>query len=244
MASRISAGIMLAAAIGIGCEIQPRASVEQFLREQRLQTVAAMVIDPGRMFRTTAYDLVQREAANEQGIDVLLATAVRIKESFDNSDLVSATGAVGLMQLMPTSSGTMYITDNYHNYLRARQQKNRTWNGKKHRTWASLYQADLETLRDTTPLDELVKVDQRFDPQWNIREGTRHLAADLDHFSRKYPDATDENVVRMALGAYYTGRGRISWTPAKGTRIPSDTKPYVDDVLCVLERLNQGLPPR
>lgn len=244
MASRVSAAIMLAAAVGIGCELQTRTPIEDFLREQRLQSVAATVIDPSRVFRTTAYDIWQIEAANEYGVDVLLAKAVRVKESFDESDLVSTTGAVGLMQLMPTSKGTMYTTENYKNYVRAARRKDRMWNGKKHRDWAALYQADLETFRDATPLDELVKRDQRFDAQWNIRQGTRHLAADLEHFHKKYPDASDEERVRITLGAYYTGRSRVSWTPAKGAHIPKDTRPYVDDVLCVYERLQQGLTPR
>lgn len=243
MASRVSAAIMLTAAVGIGCDLQTK-DVETFLREQRLQSVAATVIDPARVFRNSAYDVWQLEAANEHSIDVLLAKAVRVKESFDEPSLVSTTGAVGLMQLMPTSKGRMYTTENYENYLLARQQKDRTWNGKRHLEWAALYQADLEALRDATPLDELVTRDQRFDAQWNIRQGTRHLAADIEHFGKKYPGAADEDVARMAAAAYYTGRGRVSWTPAKGTRIPNDTKPYVEDVLCVYERLQQGLPPR
>lgn len=243
MASRVSAAIMLATALGIGCELQTR-DVETFLREQRLQSVAATVINPTRIFRNSAYDLWQLEAAEEHGIDVLLAKAIRVKESFDEPDLVSTTGAVGLMQLMPTSKGTMYTTENYENYRRARQRKDRRWNGRKHLAWAAAYQADLEALRDATPLDKLVTKDQRFDAEWNIRQGTRHLAADLKHFSKKYPDATDEEMARMAVAAYYTGRGRVSWTPAKGARIPNDTKFYVEDVLCIVERLEQGLTPR
>ncbi len=188
------------------------------------------------------FDAWQRAAAKEAKIDWLLAKAVRIKESFNDASYVSTTGAVGLMQLMPTSGGRMHVTRNYHLFKRARAEGGRAA-GKPSSHWALAYRRDLERLRDSLPLEQLIKRDRRFDARWNLERGTRHLAGELARYLALYPRAGLEAHHRMALAAYYGGPGRVRYVRGK-VILPSYVTPYVDDALGVYERLRAGLPGR
>jgi soluble lytic murein transglycosylase-like protein len=183
------------------------------------------------------WDSWQREAARRAEIDWLLAKAVRIKESFNDAGHVSTTGAVGLMQLMPTSGGRMLVTRNFHRFMQARAE------GKRGTAWALAYQRDLQRARDSLPIERLVRLDRRFDPRWNLERGTLHLAGEHHRFRRLYPRASVEDLLRMTLAAYYGGPGRVRFRGGK-VLLPSYVKPYVEDALGVHRRLKAGLPGR
>ena len=183
------------------------------------------------------YDAWQRAAAAAVKLDWLLAKAVRIKESFNDAGYVSTTGAVGLMQLMPTSGGRMFLSRNYHRFVQARARREPS------ARWAAAYRRDLERLRDSLPLERLVQHDRRFDPRWNLERGTRHLAGELARFVRLYPRAGKAAHRRMTLAAYYAGAGRVRYRRGE-VIVPSYVTPYVEDVLVVYGRLCAGLPGR
>jgi soluble lytic murein transglycosylase-like protein len=189
------------------------------------------------------YDAWQRDAARRADIDWLLAKAVRIKESFNDARYVSTTGAVGLMQLMPTSGGRMVVTRHYQLFLRARAARDKLADGRPAAHWALAYRRDLERLRDTLPLEQLVRRDRRFDPRWNIERGTQHLARDLHALRALHPRASAADLQRMTLAAYYGGPGRVRYRGGK-VILPSYVTPYVDDALGVYRRLRAGLPGR
>jgi soluble lytic murein transglycosylase-like protein len=189
------------------------------------------------------FDAWQRAAAQRAKIDWLLAKAVRVKESFNDASYVSTTGAVGLMQLMPTSGGRMYVTRNYHLFKRARASPGGRALGRPSAHWARAYQRDLVRLRDSLPHDQLVRRDRRFDPRWNLERGTRHLAAEIERFVRLHPRASGEAQRRMALAAYYGGAGRVRYRRGE-VLLPSYITPYVEDTLGVYRRLRAGLPGR
>ena len=183
------------------------------------------------------YDAWQRLAARRAKIDWLLAKAVRIKESFNDARYVSTTGAVGLMQLMPTSGGRMLVTRNYHRFMQARAE------GKRGATWALAYQGDLQRARDSLPHERLVRLDRRFDPRWNLERGTAHLAGEYRRFRRRFPRAPAEELLRMTLAAYYGGPGRVRFQHGE-VLLPGYVTPYVEDALGVYRRLKAGLPGR
>jgi len=192
------------------------------------------------------YDRCQRQAGRDAGIDWLLAKAVRVKESFDDAAHISTTGAVGLMQLMPTGGGRMYVTASYLAFIEARRSPDRRHRGRRDRQWAEDYRRELLLLLHSTPQQRLVRLDRRFDPCWNIQRGTRHLAADRRRFQRRYPAAAPRELRRMTLGAYFAGPGRVRFRGARAvfggpTRV---IERYVEDVLGVYRRLRAGLPGR
>ena len=211
-------------------------------------SATAQAADPPDPYRGAVlawYDLCQRRAAREAGIDWLLAKAVRVKESFHDASYISETGAVGLMQLMPTG-GRMYITPSYRAFLAARRAPDRRHRGKRDREWAEAYRRELSALLRATPQQELRRLDRRFDPCWNMRRGTFHLAADLRRFRARYPAAAEDDLRRMTLAAYFAGPGRVRYRGGKPVFLGPRRaiQRYVDDLLGVYRRLRAGLPGR
>lgn len=194
--------------------------------------------------RLARYDRWQQEAARAAGIPWLAGKAVRIKESFNDPDFISTTGAVGLMQLMPLGRGKMYLTPNYRAYRAARAAANRRYRGKRASHWALAYQQDLRRLLATTPRQRLYKLDQRFDPRWNIFAGCRHLARDLKRFNKRFPRAPEDQLLKMTFAAYYTGPGRVRYHKGVIRVTPSSAEHYLQDIWKVYTRLRAGLPGR
>jgi soluble lytic murein transglycosylase-like protein len=188
------------------------------------------------------YDAWQQEAARRARIDWLFAAAVRIKESFNDPNRVSSTGAVGLMQLMP-AGGRVHRSRHYRAYLQARRSPDRRYAGKRDIEHGRAYQRELIELVKTNPYDRLVALDRRFDPQWNIERGTAHLARDLHRFRRRYPTASTEDLLRMTLAAYFAGPGRVGFRQGAPV-LPTYTRAYVDDAMAVWRRLRAGKPGR
>lgn len=67
------------------------------------QFAAGAAVDPSETDRCviSAYDVLMRRIAREEGLDWLLMSAIAYNESRFESDLISKRGAVGLMQVMP-----------------------------------------------------------------------------------------------------------------------------------------------
>lgn len=67
------------------------------------QFAAGAAVDPSVTDRCviSAYDVLMRRIAREEGLDWLLMSAIAYNESRFESDLISKRGAVGLMQVMP-----------------------------------------------------------------------------------------------------------------------------------------------
>jgi soluble lytic murein transglycosylase-like protein len=197
-----------------------------------------------RAARLARYDRWTREAAARSRIDWLLVKAVRIKESFNDPNYISTTGAVGLMQLMPCGGGRMFVTANYRNFLRARRNGRGRSKGKPHSVWALAYRRDLQRLVARTRPPELYRKDRRFDPRWNIARGAAHLARDLARFKRRYPRAPRNVLLQLAVAAYFTGPGRVALRRGKVVLSPSRTRHYLEDTMQVYARLKAGLPGR
>jgi hypothetical protein len=211
-------------------------TMQKLWNNQNLKTRVLELLNPERAEELVNYDTWQQETATETRIDYTLAKAVRLRESSNDPLAISATGAVGLMQLMPTNNGQMYTTENYTNYRLAVAKKSRKYKGKKHLEWAAEYRDDLRELVGKVSYEELIARDQRFDDEWNIREGTQHLARDMGQFKKKYPQASDTDIDKMTVAAYFTGLGRVSFKKGK-VRIPKDTQKYVADVLKIRDNL-------
>ena len=62
-----------------------------------------------------------QEVSNKHEIDWMFAKSIIIKESHYADHLVSLSGAVGLMQLMPRNGS--YVSESFKNYMIARKQK-------------------------------------------------------------------------------------------------------------------------
>ena len=184
------------------------------------------------------YDRWHRAAAKRHGLDWKLAAAVRIKESFNDPNRVSTTGAVGLMQLMP-AGGRTHTTTSYQNFIKARRASNRRFGGKSSKHWGLLYRAELLGLVRELPYIELIRRDQRFDARRNITAGTAHLARDRAKLAVRYPGASKTQLRKMMVAAYYTGRGRVRFRDG-AVQIPSYAMRYVDDVMAVYRRLLAG----
>jgi soluble lytic murein transglycosylase-like protein len=88
--------------------------------------------------------------------------------------------------------------------------------------------------------------DRRFDPCWNLRRGTQHLARDLRGLRARYPQAPPRALLELALGAYFAGPGRVAYRAGRVEfRGPSRAiARYVADALGVYDRLRAGLPGR
>ncbi len=177
------------------------------------------------------YDVFLLDAGKRHDLDWRFAKAILIKESHFQEDLISSTGAVGPMQLMPRQGS--YTTENYTSYVKARSSKERAYNGKMVEEWAALYRHDLEMLIDK----EEKKKDKRFDPAWNIDEGVRQLAEEHEFFLKK----TNDQYYAMiyAAAAYNAGRPAV----LRGTiHIPVNrqTEYYTPEVLQIYDALVKG----
>src|SRR3989338_1837331 len=140
------------------------------------------------------YDTFLQDASKKHNLDWRFAKAILIKESHFQEDLISSTGAVGPMQLMPREGS--YTTENYTSYQKARASKERIYNGKRVEEWAALYRQDLETLIEKGEKDK----DTRFDLAWNINEGVRQLAGEHQFFLNKTENEYYANI--FAAAAY------------------------------------------
>ena len=144
------------------------------------------------------YDTFFQGACKKHDLEWLFQKAILIKESHFQEDLISTTGAVGPMQLMPRDGS--YITDNYSSYVKARESKGRSYKGKKAEEWVALYRRDLEMLVENGEKDK----DKRFDPECNINEGVRQLAEEHDFFLRETDNPYYAKI--FAAAAYNSGR--------------------------------------
>lgn len=197
-----------------------------------------------RTARLAQYDVWQKAAAARYGIPWLLAKAVRVKESFNDPVHVSTTGAVGLMQLMPFGAGKIHRTANFRHYLRARRSKSGRHRGHRHTHWAAAYRQDLQQLQRKKTHAQLILIDQRFDPRWNIVRGTAYLAGIRARFARRHPRASPRDLMIMTLAGYYAGPGRVRYRRGKVLLPPFRTGVYVEDTMKVYGRLKAGLPGR
>lgn len=177
------------------------------------------------------YSLFLEEAGRKHDLDWRFAKAILIKESHFQEDLISSTGAVGPMQLMPREGS--YTTENYTSYVTAKTSKGRVHKGKTAEQWAALYRQDLEKLVETGE----TKKDKRFDPAWNINEGTRQLAEEHAFFLAETKDPYYAKI--FAAAAYNAGRTAVL---RKTTHIPVNrqTEYYAPDVLRLYDALVRG----
>lgn len=226
-----------------------RSCIGQF-RSSRTDQSASSLFDDGlakRLYQEVEiyvtnpqYDTWQKLAADEHNIDWLLGKAVRIKESHDDPLYVSSVGAAGLMQLMPRE-GSWVDNINYQNYLQARGKSRtvseRIHKGKTYLDWGEAYQNDLFEKIENVPHEELIRIDQRFDPEYNIFEGTRELARNIARLEKifdgetilldglEYPKKTV-----LAVAAYNAGLGNVM-----DGKIPANvqTSTYVKEVFSI-----------
>ncbi|MEM6344426.1 MAG: transglycosylase SLT domain-containing protein [Bacteroidota bacterium] len=148
------------------------------------------------------WDRLLRQAGQQHGLDWMLAKAVMIKESHCVERYVSYAGAVGLMQLMPREGS--YFSTAYRAYQKARKASGRIYQGKSQEDWGKLYQAELLEIAALSSVDSIYQLDRRFDPAYNIDEGTRQLAGDFHFFrSRGHGPYTSQI---LAIAAYNAGR--------------------------------------
>ncbi len=177
------------------------------------------------------YDLLLQEASEKRDLDWYFAKAVLIKESHFREDLISSAGAVGPMQLMPREGS--YTTENYEQYRKARESKERTHNGKTGEEWAALYKQDLEMLVQNGE----TRKDKRFDPAWNINEGVQQLASEYDFFLRETDNRYYAKI--YAAAAYNAGRTAVL---RRTMHIPVNrqTEYYAPEVLQIYDALVKG----
>ena len=160
-------------------------------------------------------ELVQ-QVSNKERIDWMFAKAIIIKESHYADHLVSLSGAVGLMQLMPRTGS--YISPTFTAELQ-----------------------NIYSMNKSNP-EELYKLDRRFDPEWNIKEGIRQLAAEY-HFFVKRKHSEYESMI-LASAAYNAGRFAVMKLESnpKYDSIPinRETEKYIGSMLRVWEALKKG----
>jgi soluble lytic murein transglycosylase-like protein len=152
----------------------------------------------------TEMDLILQKESEKRGIDFYFSKSVLIKESHYQKQVISSTGAIGLMQLMPRSGS--YFSENYKNFELARKQKDRIYKEKTAQVWIDAYRKELQDILSyyaAIPL-ELYKKDRRFDPEYNIRSGVGQLAEEYKFFlSRKHSEYKSRI---LAAAAYNAGR--------------------------------------
>ena len=78
------------------------------------QTVSSVA--GGNVTSPTDLDAYFQEAANTYHLSVYLLKAVAKQESNFQSNIVSSSGAVGIMQLMPSTAAYLGVTDSYDPY--------------------------------------------------------------------------------------------------------------------------------
>jgi hypothetical protein len=188
-----------------------------------------------------------QEISSKQEIDWMFAKAIIIKESHYADHLVSLSGAVGLMQLMPRTGS--YTSPAFKNYMAARKQKRdkkgqRIYRERTAEEWGRIYQAELQniySMNKSNP-EELYKLDRRFDPEWNIKEGIRQLATEY-HFFIKRKHSEYESMI-LASAAYNAGRFAVMKLESnpKYDSIPinRETEKYIGSMLRVWEALRKG----
>lgn len=162
------------------------------------------------------------------------------KESHFVERHVSYAGAVGLMQLMPREGS--YFSANYRAYQQARKSPNRVYQGKSQTEWGLAYQEQLRQIAALSSVDSIYHIDRRFDPSYNIDEGTRQLARDY-HFFRKRGHGPYTSQI-LAIAAYNAGRYAVmkeKLSPAND-RIPINrqTELYVAGVQKIYLALQSG----
>ena len=188
-------------------------------------------------------DFFLKREAEKRGIDFNFAKAVLIKESHYKKDVISSTGAVGLMQLMPRYGS--YITDNYKNYELAKKNKpKQIFKDKTHKEWISEYKKDLlNLLQDYSSNREgLYKKDKRFDPEWNIKSGVGQLAEEYKHFiNRKH---TEYKSRILSAAAYNAGKYSVMNDESKpkfdSIPINNQTEYYAISVEKIYQALKKG----
>ncbi|MCB1192320.1 MAG: transglycosylase SLT domain-containing protein [Leptospiraceae bacterium] len=158
------------------------------------------------------YNQIIKRESEKHKIDWMFVKSVIIKESHYSEYLVSNTGAVGLMQLMPRKES--YITENYNNFIKARKQKKnrdgeRVYKGKTAEYWGLLYRKDLLSLyrKYKKSKSQLYKIDKRFNPKWNIIEGVRHLAIEYHYFKKR--NGSNYKTRILASSSYNAGRRSV-----------------------------------
>ncbi len=185
------------------------------------------------------YDKIIQEAAAKHKIDWILVKSVIIKESRYKDLQISYMGAAGIMQLMPREGA--YRSENYYNYLMARQSPDGAYNGLSNRKWAELYQRELKELviKYSDSLSILYSKDKRFDPIWAIDEGSRQLASDYEFFKKRGHGPYTAKI--LTLAAYNAGRTRV---------VRSDDEPNYDAIpingqtemyVAAVQRIYKGL---
>ncbi len=170
------------------------------------------------------YDTIIKEESEKNKIDWMFVKSVIIKESHYSEYLVSSTGAVGLMQLMPREGS--YITENYHNFIKARKQKKnrngkRLYKSKTAEYWGLQYKQDLLDLynKHKKNKSKLYGFDKRFNPKWNIIEGIRHLAVEYHYFKKRNGSSYKTRI--LASSSYNAGRKSV---------IKHKNKPELDSI--------------
>jgi soluble lytic murein transglycosylase-like protein len=191
-------------------------------------------------------EFIQIVSSNHE-IDWMFAKSIIIKESHYADHLVSLSGAVGLMQLMPRNGS--YISESFKNYMIARKQKRdkkgqRIYLQKTAEEWGRIYQAELQNIyaMNKSNPETLYKLDKRFDPEWNLKEGIRQLAAEY-HFFIKRKHSEYESMI-LASAAYNAGRFAVmkSEPNPKFDSIPinRETEKYIGSMIRVWEALKKG----
>ncbi len=186
------------------------------------------------------WDSLLQEAGQRHDLDWMLAKAVMIKESHFVERYVSYAGAVGLMQLMPREGS--YFSDAYRGYQKARKSAGRIYQGKSQVAWGELYQAELLKIAAASSADSIYALDRRFEPAYNLDEGTRQLSSDF-HFFRKRGHGPYTSQI-LAIAAYNAGRYAVMTDRSDPQRdhipINRQTELYVAGVQKIYLALQSG----
>ncbi|MEL7529920.1 MAG: transglycosylase SLT domain-containing protein [Bacteroidota bacterium] len=221
--------------IFLSCQVQPQ-SADIPEQDSLLGPLIAERSSPD----SAIWDSLLQQAAQKHGIDWMLAKAVMIKESHFVERHVSYAGAVGLMQLMPREGS--YVSPAYRAYQQARKASGRVYKGKSQEAWGKAYQAQLLAIAALSSVDSIYQQDKRFDPAYNIDEGTRQLASDFHFFrSRAHGPYTSQI---LAIAAYNAGRYAVMTDRNHANRdhipINRQTELYVAGVQKIYLALQSG----
>jgi len=150
------------------------------------------------------YDSIILQAAGEFGIDAdLIKAFIRLESNFNPRAVSPDCGAVGLMQLMPgTALETPYIEKTYGSVA--------------YTSCNPAHSQTMEELAETSSLEELKALDDRFDGEKNIMAGTYYLKTLMDRFGS----------TQLAIAAYYAGPTAVSSCNC----VPSVAQNYVDTI--------------